>query len=152
MEPRERIRYLRKKLLKMTLEDFSSKINISRSNLGNIETGRINITDRVVSDICQEFEVNEKWLRTGEEPIFIDKSETVKLAEFFGDVMARSDNDALKIIAQAMANLGSEYWERLEQVAHELLDEMQKSTSSQEANEKEAPAQPAKIEPTTQGL
>jgi len=38
MEPCERIRQLRKKVLNMTLEEFSTKINISRSNLGNIET------------------------------------------------------------------------------------------------------------------
>ena len=135
MEMYERIKYLRKDILKATQDDFAAQINISRSNISNIETGRINATERVISDICQEFEVNEKWLRTGEEPIFIDKSEAVKLAEFFGDVMARNDNDALKIIAQAMANLGPEYWERLEQVAHELLDEMQKSTESQEATD-----------------
>lgn len=70
MEPYERIRYLRKKLLKMTLEDFSSRINISRSNLGNIETGKINLTERVLSDICREFHVSPNWISTGIEPIF----------------------------------------------------------------------------------
>ena len=53
MEPYERIRHLRKKILKMTLEEFSAKINISGSNLGNIETRRIGLTERVLLDICR---------------------------------------------------------------------------------------------------
>lgn len=70
MEPYERIRQLRKKILNMTLEEFSTKINISRSNLGNIETGRIGLTERVLSDICRTFHVRQNWLMNGTEPIF----------------------------------------------------------------------------------
>ncbi len=62
----ERIRYLRKDILKLTQEQFSNSIKISRSNLGSIEIGRISVTDRVISDICEGYHVNEVWLRTGE--------------------------------------------------------------------------------------
>ena len=62
----ERIRHFRKQVLKMTQEDFASKINVSRSNLGNMEISRISATDRVISDICNSFSVSEEWLRTGE--------------------------------------------------------------------------------------
>ena len=70
MKPYERIRELRKKILDLTLEDFSNKINISRSNLGNIETGRIGLTERVLLDICRTFHVRRDWIETGNEPIF----------------------------------------------------------------------------------
>lgn len=70
MKPYERIRLLRKKILKMTLEEFSSMINISGSNLGNIETGRIGLTERVLIDICRTFHVKRNWIETGDEPIF----------------------------------------------------------------------------------
>lgn len=70
MEPYERIRHLRKKILKLTLENFSKQINISRSNLGNIETGKINLTDRVLTDLCREFHVNQNWILYGTLPIF----------------------------------------------------------------------------------
>lgn len=72
MKPYERIRLLRKKTLKMTLEEFSSQINLSRSNLGNIETGRIGLTERVLSDICRTFHVRQQWITDGAEPIFED--------------------------------------------------------------------------------
>lgn len=70
MKPYERIKFLRKNILKLNQEEFSKKINISRSNLGNIETNKINLTDRVLSDICRAFHVNKKWVTTGIEPVF----------------------------------------------------------------------------------
>lgn len=75
MEPYERIRQLRKNFLKITLEEFSNKINMSRSNLGNIETGRIGLTDRVLSDICRTFHVRQDWILAGKEPIFEEGSD-----------------------------------------------------------------------------
>ena len=75
MRPYERIRHLRKNLLNLTLEEFSNKINISRSNLGNIETGRIGLTERVLLDICRTFHVRQDWIKNGTEPIFEDNSD-----------------------------------------------------------------------------
>ena len=79
----ERIRYLRKNELKMTQDDFASKIDISRSNLGNIEIGRISVTDRVLSSICREFNVSMLWLKEGKGDIFTTTPESVvdELAE-----------------------------------------------------------------------
>jgi len=68
----ERVRFLRKNILKLSQADFSLRINITRSNLGNIEIGRISLTDRVINDICREFLINKEWLLTGNEPIYAD--------------------------------------------------------------------------------
>ena len=70
MEAYERIRILRKKKLGLTLQEFSNNINMSRSNLGNIETGRIALTERTLSDICRTFHVNRDWIENGTEPVF----------------------------------------------------------------------------------
>jgi transcriptional regulator with XRE-family HTH domain len=67
----ERVKYLRKDVLGITQDDFSKKIKISRGNIASIETLRINITDRVISDICCEFNVSEEWLRTGDGEMFV---------------------------------------------------------------------------------
>ena len=74
MESYERIRHLRKVILNMTLKEFSDKIGMSRSNLGNIETGRIRLTERVLSDICRIFHVNQNWILTGNTPVFIEET------------------------------------------------------------------------------
>lgn len=74
MEAHERIKHFRKKILKLSQVEFSKKLNISRPNLGNIEIGKINITDRVLSDICRVFQVRKEWILTGEEPMFDESS------------------------------------------------------------------------------
>lgn len=71
MEIFERIKYLRKSILKISQEEFAKKIGLSRSNIGNIEVGRINVTDRVISDIVNQYNVNNDWLINGTEPMFI---------------------------------------------------------------------------------
>lgn len=89
MEIYERIKFLRKELLK-TQQEFAEQINISRSNLGNIETNKVATTDRVISDICEAYGVNEDWLRNGKEPIFSNANdpctnEIVKLYNTLND-------------------------------------------------------------------
>ena len=81
MEIYERIKDLRKNCLNLTQEEFSQKINISRANLGNIETNRIKITERVMLDICSTYNINYEWLTTGngEMEISSDESSLEKL-------------------------------------------------------------------------
>ena len=74
METHERVKYLRKEVLKLSQNDFAQKIHISRSNLGNIETNKINLTERVLADICRTFHVNRKWMTDGLEPVFEESS------------------------------------------------------------------------------
>ncbi|WP_297995505.1 helix-turn-helix domain-containing protein [uncultured Clostridium sp.] len=77
----ERIKFLRKSILNLNQDDFSKKIGISRSNVANIEVGRINITDRTIVDICREFNINESWIRNGEGEIFAEPN-TFSLDEY----------------------------------------------------------------------
>lgn len=72
MKAHERIKELRKNILHLSQKDFAEQINISRSNLGNIETNKINLTERVLTDICRTFHVNQDWLSNGIEPIFAE--------------------------------------------------------------------------------
>lgn len=71
-----RVRELRKSL-RLTQAEFAKMINISRSNLGAIENGRVNLTRRVINDICKTFSVSENWLIKGEGKTFevIDDNE-----------------------------------------------------------------------------
>ena len=77
MEIGERIRHFRKDIQGMTQEEFASKINVSRANIASIEKGRISVTDRVISDICNSFSVSEEWLRTGTGEILQETEETL---------------------------------------------------------------------------
>ena len=72
MEIKDRIRYFRKDIKKLTQDEFRKAINLSRSNLASIETGAVNITDRVIADICKTFNISEHWLRTGEGNMYVE--------------------------------------------------------------------------------
>ena len=66
----ERILLLRKTLNLSQLE-FSNKIGIKRSTLSGFENNTATITDRTIISICNVFNVNENWLRTGEGDMFM---------------------------------------------------------------------------------
>lgn len=76
----ERISLIRK-YLKLNQEDFGKKINVTRSAISNYEKGLRNIMDRVILDICREFNVNEEWLRHGTGEMFIE-SDTFSLDDY----------------------------------------------------------------------
>nr|DAJ16972.1 MAG TPA: hypothetical protein [Caudovirales sp. ctNII2] len=77
MEMYERLKYFRKKVKKMTQAEFAEKINLSRSNLGNIETGRISLTDRVISDLCQTFGLSKEWIMSGDGPMYSESDGSI---------------------------------------------------------------------------
>lgn len=66
------------KLLRISLnlsqEAFGEKLGIkSRAHISALELGRRTLTDRIISDICREFNVNEEWLREGVGEMFNEK-------------------------------------------------------------------------------
>lgn len=129
MDIYERVKYLRKNKLNMTQDDFSKKIKISRSNLGSIETARVNITDRVISDICDCFGVNEDWLRNGgsDDNIFIELSENEEIAKYTQTLLDTTDDtvaDMIKNFIVIYQKLDNDSKDVLKNVAKELLDKM----------------------------
>lgn len=67
MDIKERVKYIRKNILDdMSQEEFAQSIDISRSNLGNIETGKVNLTERVAKSICKRHKINYLWLMNGQ--------------------------------------------------------------------------------------
>ena len=116
----ERIRHLRKNELKMTQDDFASKIDISRSNIGNIEIGRIAVTERTIASICREFNVSEEWLRTGDGEMFVPLTKNQLITEFAADLVME-DNTFKKRLFEALAKLNESEWEVLEKLADSLI-------------------------------
>ena len=109
MELNERIKYLRNKLdLKQV--DFGKKINLTKFAISNYENGRTGIPDRVINDICREFNVNEDWLRTGvggDENMFIP--EDMRYYQNVGK-LGSEKNDFKKFYLNMLMGLPDEYW------------------------------------------
>ena len=63
-----RIKQIRE-LKGLSQAEFAEMLNLKRNSISLIEVGKRNPSDRTILDICNTFNVSEKWLRTGEEPI-----------------------------------------------------------------------------------
>lgn len=103
----ERIKDLRKSL-NLTQHDFAKSINLSRSNIGNIEKGLINLTDRNISNICNVHNVNEEWLRTGVGDMFVEMDIDEEFSYLMGALAVEDNCDFKKKFIKAMLELKDE--------------------------------------------
>ena len=147
MEIGERIRHFRKDTQGMTQEEFARKINVSRANIASIEKGRISVTDRVISDICNSFSVSEEWLRTGSGEMLQETEETL-----FSSFAAHYDLSANEqALARYLLDLSSE--ERQAVLKH-ILAMADAIRGSQQAAPPARPSEPdpGKVDPIEQEL
>lgn len=72
----ERVKNIRK-TLKLTLEEFGSKVGVTKQTVSRIENGVNNLTDQMTKSICREYNVNYDYLMYGEGEMFSDLPKTV---------------------------------------------------------------------------
>lgn len=116
----ERIRYLRKEKLNITQEALGEPLGLTRANIANIEAGRISVTERVILGICEKFNINEEWLRTGSGEMFVPLSRDDEIAFAVGKLIQEDDSFKKKLIS-ILLKMDESQWEVLEQIANELI-------------------------------
>lgn len=122
METYQRIRELRKNILHMTQEEFADSIKLSRSNLGNIETNKVSVTDRVISDICEKHNVNRDWLMNGSGNPIIEISKENQLMEWAGNILKNESDSFKRRFVNMLMSLTEDEWEFIEKKAKDLVD------------------------------
>lgn len=65
-----RIKELRKQLC-MSQVEFAKNLGVTNAHISKIEKGGTVPSDALIKLISKEYKVNENWLKTGSEPIFI---------------------------------------------------------------------------------
>lgn len=89
----ERIKHLREDILNINQNEMSIRIGMKQGSLSDIERKRTKtVTDRVINDICREFNVNEDWLRCGQGDIIVETKES-----FISGLSKQYDLDNLDI-------------------------------------------------------
>lgn len=111
----ERIKNLRKSL-NMTQEEFSKRIGLSRNFIAQVEIGTKTPSERTISDICREFEVNGEWLRTGNGEMIIQKSKDEQIAEMLGEIQRSGEDNFKHRLVSALSKLNESDWESLEKL------------------------------------
>lgn len=125
-----RIKALRK-ALGLTQQEFADKIGSVQNTITGYETGRRTPSNQVIALICEKFNVNENWLRTGKGEMFVQHSRDEEIARFFGEVLKDEKSDFRRRLIHALSKLSVDEWDMIERRARELLvedDEAQKKT------------------------
>lgn len=109
----------------ITRSAFARAIKVAPASVTQMCSGRINPSDRTISDICREFRVNEKWLRTGEGAMEIEDTQRDKLNHFFADVLATAPDERSAFVA-ALDDLPDEFWPLVAELARKHADNLKK--------------------------
>lgn len=110
---------------KLSQAEFGKRIGITQTGVASYETGQSNVSDRVIETICREFNVNERWLRTGEGPMFRPQTGDDQLMAALGDIALGEDSFRRRFIA-ALATMPPENWKVLEALLRKTLEEEDK--------------------------
>lgn len=117
-----RIREVRK-ALHMTQADFGAKIGVRGNTVTGYENGQRVPSDAVIVSICRTYDVNERWLRTGEGEMFIQISRDQEIMDFVADTMQDDEDNFRRRFLLALARLPSERWADIEAFAKQITAE-----------------------------
>lgn len=115
----ERVKELRKQV-NLTQQAFADRLNLKRNTVGSYEVNVVEPSDRTISDICREFNVNETWLRTGEGEMFNQITRSEKITAFLTDITANEEDSFKRQFVEVLADLEPEDWKFLERMARKL--------------------------------
>lgn len=117
----ERISFLIDSLgLKKTA--FAARINVSQAFVSQLCAGKKQPSDRTISDICREFNVNKEWLLTGKGKMFCAKEKSEEISIFFEKVLQDEDAALRKRLIFSLAQLDESDWEILEKIAFKITN------------------------------
>ena len=126
----ERVKMVRDKA-QLTMEQFGNRIGgVSKSTISNIENDNRNLTEHMLKSICREFDVNEKWLKSGEGDMPRKLSEEEEVAALVSDLLEDGrDNPFFGIIleiVQTYNELSPASQKVLQEASKKLVDNLSK--------------------------
>ena len=121
MTENERIREIRKNL-KLTQAKFGERVGLKSNSLSQVENGVNAVSDQLRLSICREFNVSEKWLRTGEGEMFVTKPQD-ELTATMDNLLSKENPDFRRRLALALSDLTDSQWDYLEQFLQGVLNE-----------------------------
>lgn len=110
-------------------QDFAAKIGLTKNFVSLLETGNRTPSDRTISDICREFNVNETWLRTGEGEPFIQLSRDAQLSKLVGEALRGEHPSDQQRFLHTLLGATPEELQAIASFAKRLAEEYKKEDS-----------------------
>ena len=121
----ERLKQLRK-ALGLTQQEFADKIGSKRNTIAKYETNTNVPSTAVLSLICRVFNVNEKWIKSGEGEMFLPITRDDEIAKLSTDLFKEEDDSFKARLILTLAKLDEDEWAVLEKIAKELAADPKK--------------------------
>jgi transcriptional regulator with XRE-family HTH domain len=124
----ERVKVVRKET-KLSQEEFAHKLGFdTRGAIANLELGRTEAPDKLLSLISNIFGVREEWLRTGEGDMRMgEDAQSEKIEDFINGVVRDDDDTFKKRFLEMLAGLDPADWELLERMAEKLTQKKEEN-------------------------
>lgn len=120
MEMKDRISFIIS-YKKITKTEFSKAVKVSQGFVSQMTSGASNPSERTIELICQNYGVNEQWLRTGEGEPFKERSLEENIMRFAVQINKGSD-DFRKAYVAMLANLSDDGWKGLQEMYDKLSE------------------------------
>lgn len=106
--------------------DFAASIKISQPTLAMFENGQREPKDIHIEQICIKFNINDKWLRTGESEMYNEPED--EIAEAVSDLLEENSplNGLIVNILNAYRKMDDKSQKALNSLIQELMDNMKK--------------------------
>ena len=124
----ERVKEVRKEN-KLSQEEFAHKLGFdTRGAIANLELGRTEAPDKLLSLISNIFGIREEWLRTGEGEMHLgEDARSEKIEDFINGVVRDDDDTFKKRFLEMLAGLDPADWELLERMAEKLTQKKEEN-------------------------
>lgn len=122
MTENDRLRHLRKDILKITLKELGDRIGYTQGAISDVEHGRNVLTIQMCRAICREYNVREEWLRDGSGSPMIEIDQEEELFEVVGRLLAEKPESFRRRVVKMILSLTPEEWEAVERKMREVFN------------------------------
>lgn len=126
----DRVRYLRKEVLHLTLEKFGERLGVRKSVLSTIENGKSGVTNQMRLAICNAYGVSERWLLTGEGDIFPELDQRAKLMKWAEEFIPDEPDNFRSRFVDLLVALSPEWWDELAKKTVEIYERYERQDSA----------------------
>jgi len=108
MTPNERVRKLRKEILRLRQYEFARELGVGYTAISKIESGQRSLTEQMLLAIVRRWGVSEDWLRHGEGEPFPALEEDERLQKAVADILAGVTDPTRRELLSLLCSLSDE--------------------------------------------
>lgn len=118
---KDRIKQIRKEL-GLTQEQFCNDLGVSLGNIKFYETGRRTPSDAFIQLLCNKYNVNELWLRSGIGEMRVPMTREEEIAEITSHMFKEEESSLKFQLLLAISQATSEQLEKMVEAAEMIMN------------------------------